>query len=268
MDAWQPYTVPPSTPQYHPVPNHETGSTSSSGFTRVGGGRAHMDSPFAISGQQSNHSRLGSGSSGGLLPTGAMAAATPGKAQHARIQSHAAVVETVGSGRAETPLNPPRVFVDGGVGGYAESSESSLTGSPDSKKAGFWNRRADAPETHRQDTFSDEDFGPQQEEVTKSGSTSLASRWFGRGSKANSANSKGKAPQTLESDAPSSSFVVVRNKRPSQLTPPAVAVTAPSDEDHTTPKQSSFVVVRPQRNSVGAGGAPTIPARSPRREAS
>lgn len=248
-----------------------------------------MDSPFAISPSspsppsssptQSFERRAPMGGSGAGGGAGLLQAGGPG-VQHARRQSHMAIVENYGAsgsgggrsspspaphrstspyggGGRQSPLSPPRVFVRAGGGDDSSASSSAVT----PKKAGFWSRRGNEQQQQpqHQDSF-DEDFSP-----APAGLASLGSRWFGKGTKS---SSSGPATVLEEEDGggASSSFVVTR-KKPAQPTPPRVSAASErvpeGDGDGDGTPKSSFVVVRPQRNS-----GPVIPARSPRREAS
>ncbi|KAG9317716.1 hypothetical protein JVU11DRAFT_1930 [Chiua virens] len=50
MAAWQPFPGPGGRPSYDRAESSPRTQTSNSGFSRVGGGRAHFDSPYAIAG--------------------------------------------------------------------------------------------------------------------------------------------------------------------------------------------------------------------------
>lgn len=50
MGAWQPFPGPGNRPSYDRAESSPRTQTSNSGFSRVGGGRAHFDSPYAIAG--------------------------------------------------------------------------------------------------------------------------------------------------------------------------------------------------------------------------
>lgn len=125
MGAWQPYpkpsytpvlTDPPAIAQHHQKPSQSTSTVAQSGFSRVGGGRAHIDTPYAITagsthtfpsiGQQSSirpaandedddspppsFFNVGRQHEMGALPPGAM------QPSHIRTKSQTAIIEDAG----------------------------------------------------------------------------------------------------------------------------------------------------------------------------
>lgn len=137
MGAWQPYpkpsytpvlTDPPATAQHQQKPSQSTSTVAQSGFSRVGGGRAHIDTPYAITagsthtfpsiGQQSNVApatfldddddspppsffNVGRHHEMGALPPGAM------QPSHIRTKSQTAIVEDAGLLASLQGLGPP-----------------------------------------------------------------------------------------------------------------------------------------------------------------
>ncbi|TFK43868.1 hypothetical protein BDQ12DRAFT_675694 [Crucibulum laeve] len=163
MGAWQPF--PPRT-GYSPVENQgpvSKPSVASSGFSRVGGGRAHIDTPYAIAagsthtfpslGQQSNHgvssstalfkddedeltpsmSNVARQPEIGTLPPGAM------QPTHVRTKSQTAIVEHAGGLYSSqpsplggsSPLRPQRESSGGSAGGLLRPPSKFLVGDDD-----------------------------------------------------------------------------------------------------------------------------------------
>jgi hypothetical protein len=238
------------------VPGTGTELTKTPGFSRVGGGRARHDDPFATlpptapsaaAQARTGHTRRSSSTGGNPgLPPGAMAPRTPqgsfgfaAERHHARVHSHAAIVENVAGGGGA--LIPPRgVIVD---------DDSSATGSsvaPKKAGGGFWQRKVSSSPNERRDSY-DED------EDTDTGKGSVGRSWFGRLMH----RSEGDAgPSTPPAGSGPSGFVVVRNKKLSA----GSGSTRRREESRTTEEEApkSFVVVRPTRNSLPPG-SPLLP---------
>lgn len=265
MGAWT-----GSEARYHPVANpNDPGPSGSnamaepvkaSGFSRVGGGRATHDDPFAAlppaamsaaAQARSGHTRQASsvGSPTAALPPGAMPPRT-----HTRVQSHAAIIENIGGGA----LVPPRGLI---TDDDSSATGSSMTGAGKRSGGGgggFWQRRAASSPNQRQDSYDEEDG-----DVGKGGPSRS---WFGRLMHRSEGDSS-PVPSTPPPEAGPSSFVVVRGKKPSgasTVTPRQEPVASGEDE---APK-SSFVVVRPKRSSLPSGSALSPPSRDSDKRAS
>ena len=238
MGAWATSYPPQAQPGYQPVntfADTSDASLTSSGFARVGGGRANIDSPFAIAPRdhaQSPRTRDRVASSSPPLPPGAM----PASPKHMRSQSHVAIIENARpgspfgrhplhesiSGGPHDPPVPPRIITDD-----ADSSGGSNNAQP--KRGGFWHRKVFS-QPAKEATDEDDELSP---DTPKTG-------WFSR--------SKNRTDSDVEvpvKKPEGSSFVVVRNKKPSQR--PAQKAPEPPAEGAVPSK--SFVVVRPQRNA-------------------
>ncbi|KAF8290441.1 hypothetical protein DL93DRAFT_2234435 [Clavulina sp. PMI_390] len=257
-------------------------AAATTGFSRVGGGRARFDDPFAAlpssspsmaaaarAGHTRQSSSLASPSPG--LPPGAMAPQVypaggpyatqaplvppPGASgsRHTRVQSHAAIIENAGAGAA---LAPPRTVA---LDDDDSSAASSVAGANKKNGGGggglFWQRRAaSSPSQQRHDSYDTEEPsspGPSSPGFNKPSSSGGGGgkSWFGRLMH----RSEGDAPAAAaaaESSSGPSSFVVVRNKRPQTASnPEPPRVSEPDPEEEGAPKKS-FVVVRPQRTSM------------------
>lgn len=265
---------------YLPVAN-EPGSASgvpeppkATGFSRVGGGRARHDDPFATlpptalsaaaqarMGYTMQPSSMG-GSAG--LPPGAMPPHSPQGSlsaasgrQHTRIHSHAAIIENAGGGA----LVPPRgVMVD---------DDSSATGSSVAPKkgGGFWQRRVASSPNQRRDSYDDEDTDTGN--GNGNGKGSVGRSWFGRLMHRSDGDAAPSTPTPPPEEPGPSSFVVMRNKKPSagssaaSASKPGESRAASAQEDTPKPEDApkSFVVVRPKRNSPPPGSTLAPPSR-------
>lgn len=242
------------------IPGTGTGPKTT-GFSRVGGGRARHDDPFATlpptAPSAAAQARIGhprrsssAGRSPGL-PPGAMAPQTRQGSfdvatdrHHARVHSHAAIIENVAGG----PLAPPRLIID---------DDSSATGSsvaPKKGGGGFWQKKVSSSPNQRRDSYDDEDMD--------TGKGSVGRTWFGRLMH----RSEGAGPSTPPAESGPSTFVVMRNKRPSA----GSGSTKKPEESTTTEAEApkSFVVVRPKRNSLPSGSALLPPSRDADKRAS
>ncbi|KAF9462045.1 hypothetical protein BDZ94DRAFT_1262280 [Collybia nuda] len=142
MGAWQPYPKPSYTPvltdailtdaptniQHHQKPSQSTTTVAQSGFSRVGGGRAHIDTPYAIT-AGSTHTFPSIGQHSNIVPAAfldddddspppsfsnvgrhhEMAALPPGAMQpsHIRTKSQTAIIEDAGLLATLQGLGPP-----------------------------------------------------------------------------------------------------------------------------------------------------------------
>lgn len=158
MQSWnkyQPYNNTPSAsnpqipvasqpgPGYQPVPTTAPSSTSS-GFARVKGGRAHYDSPFAIRAP----ARPSPLSSQVHLPPGARPPELgAGMRQHSRTKSQTVVVEDASRPVVLEPstLPPPQIVV-------ADDDDSPASSEPTKRK--FWFGRSGGGEGSQDDTDS------------------------------------------------------------------------------------------------------------------
>ena len=232
------------------------------GFSRVGGGRARHDDPFATlpptaisaaAQARAGYARQSSIGGGQGLPPGARAPRPPQglldftAGHHARANSHAAIIENVGGGA----LPPHR--------GPIHDDNSSATGSSVAPKkgGGFWQRRVSSTPNQLQDSYDDED--------TDTGKGTVGRSWFGR-LMHRSEGDAGPSTSTPPAEPGTSSFVVVRNKKPSA----GPSSTPKPEESRATGEEAPkpFVVVRPKRNSLPPGSALAPPPPDPDKRAS
>ncbi|KAG9104714.1 hypothetical protein FRC06_011608 [Ceratobasidium sp. 370] len=216
-------------PGYQPVPTQPTpASTSvSSGFSRVKGGRAHYDSPFAIRAP----ARPSPLSSQVHLPPGArppdVVAGGTGMSKHARTRSQTAVIEDATRPVLLAPsvLPPPMITADdddspassepvrrrfwfgrgGGSGDSHDDGSSGVTG-PEGGKTSLWpfGKR-------RRGSEADLDIGGGGDGDGGGKSSGFVVTRRGRGGQTSGAAS-GEGGE--ENPAPTSSFSVVRQPRP------------------------------------------------------
>ncbi|KAG9127610.1 hypothetical protein FRC07_011650 [Ceratobasidium sp. 392] len=219
-------------PAYQSLPTQVPASTStSSGFSRVKGGRAHYDSPFAIRAP----ARPSPLSSQVHLPPGArppdVVAGGTGVSRHARTRSQTAVVEdaTRPVPLAPSVLPPPMITVD--------DDDSPASSEPVRKR--FWFGRGGGNGGDSQDDGSSG--------ATGAGAGGKSSLWpFGkrrRGSEADldmggSAEGGG-----------GGGFVVTRRGRGGGQS--STAASGEGGEDNAAPATSSFSVIRQPRPGTG-----------------
>ncbi|QRV72864.1 membrane protein [Ceratobasidium sp. AG-Ba] len=216
---------------YQAVPTQPppASTSGSSGFSRVKGGRAHYDSPFAIR----TPARPSPLSSQVHLPPGArppeVVGGGTGMSKHARTRSQTAVVEDATQPVPLPPsvLPPPVITADdedspassepvrrrfwfgrgGGAGSDSQDDGSSgVTGAGAGGKTSLWpfGKR-------RRGSEADLDFGVGDEDGGKSSGFVVTRR--GRGGPA-AGDGSGSNAQSEESAAPTSSFSVIRQPRP------------------------------------------------------
>lgn len=229
MGAWGNHTF-GSQSSYQPINTESseapTSVTSTSGFARVGGGRAHADSPFSIT--PAGRGGVGSKRTSPGLPPGAMA-----PMRHIRNQSHHAVIEDVSTAR------PSRIRGD--------DADSSSTSSPP-KKGGFWNKR-----------WSSTPNEPFDDDEVETGPLKSSGRWFSRFMHGKSiSTSTGEFDETKQTEGAKSSFVVVRGKKPSPQPPQSSGSNDATESSEVS--QGTFSVIRPQRHHAVPGPSNT-PAR-------
>lgn len=244
MRAWQPF---PPGHVYQPVDTPgasttaaasvsealptETPTTTTSGFTRVGGGRARFESPFAITTQGAASSALTQPppqiTTPGSLPPGAKAPRVP--SSHFRAESQSAIVEHMGPiGRPGSRLSGVISLSDPPV-----INDPNTTGnSTPSPKRGWFGLRSASSSSHDPEVEAN------------------ATRWnifkSSRGNSEGSGNALDVEPGHEEMG--SKSFMVVRKKGAnSRAVTPIEGGSITPDRAHPP---SSFVVVRPGRPSI------------------
>jgi hypothetical protein len=279
MGAWagsgyQPIDTYEAGPSAAAATSTPTSSVKPSGFSRVGGGRARFDDPFATlpPGTTSAAAKAGVGharetpntyprSDSAPLPPEGMAFTSPSASKgysHSRIASHAAIIENA------LPLVPPRTFGAGVI--EDDSSASTASGKKNGRKGGgFWQRRTASSPANRGYSFDDEYAGSGSGRGPgASGGGAGGKSWFGRllnrpdpGSAEDDQDPS--KPSATEPVTGGSSFVVVRKQRPSASSTPKDVAPQPAVIEPEAPK--SFVVVRPKRASPPASS--TLSPHSP-----
>ncbi len=178
MGAWGNHTF-NSQSSYQPVNTENNEATSpvapTSGFTRVGGGRANADSPFSIT----SSGRIGTTSPG--LPPGAMA-----PMRHVRNQSQHPVAGDVSSGARLRS----RVRGD-------DDADSSSTKSPPRRK--FWTR-----------PWSSRPNGNFDDDEVETGPLKSSGRWFSQFMQGKSTTTSAEGPRVLVATMPQE--VTMRHK--------------------------------------------------------
>lgn len=168
MGAWQPFPGPGSRPPYDRASNSTPPQNSNSGFSRVGGGRAHYESPYAIAGGAAGSStftfpsmeRRGSGPApGGTMPktiydgeelptpTASMAnvrlptltnsALPPGAMMPHRTKSQTAIIIGDVAALSATPENAPSQEEHPSTAAKTNNGKS-RTSDPDQPKKRHW----------------------------------------------------------------------------------------------------------------------------------
>lgn len=233
----------PPAPGYQPVAAAPAPASSStaSGFSRVKGGRAHYDSPFAIRAP----ARPSPLSSQVHLPPGArppetVAAGTAGS-RHARTRSQTAVIEDAAGPVPLAPsvLPPPLIAVD----------DDDSPASSDPPRRLFWFGRGGGGSGDSQDDGSSGATGP----AASGGKTSL---WpFGKRRRGSEADADAGASTSGENSG--GGFVVMRRGANAASGGGGVG----GDGEENAAPTSSFSVIRQPRPGTGGGAAGDNAAR-------
>jgi len=237
-----------------------------SGFSRVAGGRANIDSPYTMAAGPSTAFRTNTSNSrsqvtspapsasGSNLPPGAMA---PGHIPHSRRKSQSAIIEDTAA-----LLSGPA-----GVASMKDRTPVPAATGPESSELMYGDGPSSAP-PKRRNWFNLFTSSSDEESAT-------GSRWSRRGraqSEADAVPMLPDEPASPEGTSGGRTFVVIRDHKSSPLS----QAQGPSVEDPDE-RTTSFSVVRPNRtqgasaHSAGESSSPTpvtppaIPRRSPQR---
>lgn len=208
MGAWQPFPGPGNRASYDRTESSPHTQTSNSGFSRVGGGRAHFDSPYAIAG--------GKGDSTLTFPSVERGGSGPGEGPMAVHHEEASTTTTTSANAARMPV----LTKSGLPAGRTVSQTAIIVG----ELAAIAAASGTAPESHP--LVETGEKGSRGDNVANVDAGQLKKKhWFNI--RRNRRHSDGLVLDDVEDDnavassskEPGRSFVVIRDRRPMSSRP-------------------------------------------------
>ncbi|CAE7224731.1 unnamed protein product [Rhizoctonia solani] len=253
MQSWNKYQMSPAQsnlqvpvasqpgPAYQAIPTNQApqSSTPSSGFSRVKGGRAHYDSPFAIRAP----ARPSPLSSQVHLPPGARPPEQPSNArQHARTRSQSAVIEDATRPVQLAPSALPLPLI-----AIADEEDSPASSEPTRRR--FWFGRSGGRDGSQDDTSSGTGTGT----VAMDGVAGAAGRlWpFGKKRRGSEADVDWAGSSNANAGGGGGGFVVMRKGGGGAST----SGEGTSGEGAEEPSKPSFSVIRQTRPGTGGSAS-------------